>query len=785
MSIGSRIIVAVGLLTTLLAWQLATGAATAWRETGRAAEQQRLSIISGQLITSAGRLAVERGLVNGLLANPTGATPAQKQRIATERAAGVAALNGALGRLPSIDAAGFVGPRSALLKLQEAVDRALAGNGPAPSSQSWFAAATAEIDALVALRRRIDSRASNQSAVTRLLAVRDRLAEIAEYAGRERGIMNGLIARDARVDPALLFALGQLSGTIDGAWSVVLSRDPDESVQLSAALDAAKKAWFETFAPLRRLTIAAAEERSAWPASPPVWFAASSQAIDAILDAQAAAAADVGLVLQNEQSQMDRTLQIAGSLLILAAAVSAGMVWYLRTRVLRPLARSIEALFDLAAGKLDIDLPAPAGNNEIARLQTATVHFRETARQARAMAAAQIELREEADAARGEAIRQIGDMIENVSEQAIQGVRGMTQEMSELAGRVNRGAGTIAANSGAAAIDADAAQRGAEAATESAQELSNAIGEIAQQMERSAASTRDAVISSEKAQSLFAALSTSVAEIGEVAGLITEVAGRTNLLALNATIEAARAGEAGRGFAVVASEVKNLAQETGRSTARIVQRIAAIDASTRDALAAVDGITKSVSDLSMISGAVAAAIEQQSAATSAISLSVSNSSQAAGRVSLRVADMKAETQACAAVSGQMASISANVDDSVGELKTTLVRLMRTRVADLDRRSEHRINVRLAAVLRHSTGVLNGEVVDVSAAGARFIAATAENWPQGGDLRLAISGLPECQVTLIRRSQQLLQVAFVYASEDQRAEMSRSLAKLPQRSQVAA
>lgn len=51
-------------------------------------------------------------------------------------------------------------------------------------------------------------------------------------------------------------------------------------------------------------------------------------------------------------------------------------------------------------------------------------------------------------------------------------------------------------------------------------------------------------------------------EIGQIIGMIDEIAFQTNLLALNAGVEAARAGESGRGFAVVASNVRALAQRS-------------------------------------------------------------------------------------------------------------------------------------------------------------------------------------------------------------------------------
>ncbi|MBI3398619.1 MAG: nitrate- and nitrite sensing domain-containing protein [Deltaproteobacteria bacterium] len=83
-------------------------------------------------------------------------------------------------------------------------------------------------------------------------------------------------------------------------------------------------------------------------------------------------------------------------------------------------------------------------------------------------------------------------------------------------------------------------------------------------------------------------------EIGNIIGVINEIADTTNLLALNAFILAAQAGEHGKGFAVIADEVKALAERTTSKTKEIAVLVGEVQ----------DGVSAAVNSMGLSSAKV-------------------------------------------------------------------------------------------------------------------------------------------------------------------------------------
>ncbi|OAN51283.1 chemotaxis protein [Paramagnetospirillum marisnigri] len=350
-----------------------------------------------------------------------------------------------------------------------------------------------------------------------------------------------------------------------------------------------------------------------------------------------------------EKAELNKVLMALIGFGLGATVLSVFGIRSILTRVItRPIGRMTTLMAKLADGDTSVEIEAIERNDEVGDMARTVQVFKEHMLDADRLRASQEEDRIRAAHDRDLAMRQMADSFEGTVkakvaevEASTSGIRGTAHSM---ANRSEKSGGRSLEVGEAAEITTERAA----AVSEATRKLALSINEIAQQVGESSRIAQQAVSDVNTTASQMTGLSQAVQAIGNVVQLINDIAAQTNLLALNATIEAARAGEAGKGFAVVANEVKNLANQTAKATEEISVQVAAVQGSTREMTASIQGVVEIIRTIDSISSAIATAVQHQESTTHDIASNIDEVAHQAGEVSRSVTDLsKASAMSCA------------------------------------------------------------------------------------------------------------------------------------------
>ena len=363
---------------------------------------------------------------------------------------------------------------------------------------------------------------------------------------------------------------------------------------------------------------------------------------------------------------------------LLSIVVGIAMAWLIVRVVARPMAAMTDAMRRLATGDTSVVIPAVGQTDEIGQMAGAVQVFKdaglekhrleikagETQRQA-----ADERVRNEADRAaitrqQEHVVESIGQGLENLSNGALTfrigqafaadydklrvDFNGAMEKLQDTMVVVAANTSAIRSGTGEITSAADDLSRRTEQQAASLEETAAALDEITATVRKTAEGSKHArdVVGAAKTDAersgqivrqaieAMAAIEKSSDQIGQIIGVIDEIAFQTNLLALNAGVEAARAGDAGRGFAVVASEVRALAQRSADAAKEIKALISASSGHVEQGVdlvgqtgKALERIVSQVAEINGIVGEIAASAQEQATGLDQVNTAVNQMDQ--------------------------------------------------------------------------------------------------------------------------------------------------------------
>ena len=253
--------------------------------------------------------------------------------------------------------------------------------------------------------------------------------------------------------------------------------------------------------------------------------------------------------------------------------------------------------------------------------------------------------------------------ISSSTEEMAAGAHEQSSQTGEVASAVEEMTKTIIENARNATSAADTARHARHAAEQGGtvvKETVDGMRAIAEVVRTSASTVQE--------------LGTSSDQIGEIIGVINDIADQTNLLALNAAIEAARAGEQGRGFAVVADEVRKLAERTTKATKEIAAMIKKIQADTGGAVAAMERGTRQVDDGIQLADRAGKALEEIVSVSQKVTDMVTQIAAASEEQSTTSEMISKNVEAISTVTGETASGTQQIARTAEDLNRLTMQL---------------------------------------------------------------------------------------------------------------
>ena len=375
-----------------------------------------------------------------------------------------------------------------------------------------------------------------------------------------------------------------------------------------------------------------------------------------------------GAYLDDLDAKLAPIAWLLGLSILGIAVISGAVAWMIGRSISKPLGLLGARMQAITDGKLDGDIPGVGRGDEIGAMAATVQIFKDNAVRIRDLEQAEAQVEARAATERRAAMEDIASDFERSVNGIVRSVTTAAAGMQTTAQSMTATASDASARAATVGAASESASNNVGTVAAAAEELSSSVAEISRQVARSSEIASKAVGDAERTNATVQALSTGAEKIGEVVKLIHSIAAQTNLLALNATIEAARAGESGRGFAVVASEVKALANQTAKATEEISAQVAAMQASTSEAVHSIGGITGTIAQMSEITLSISSAIDQQGDATREIARNIQSVATGSTEISAHIGGVTSAAAATGTAASDVLSSARELDNQSGMLR---------------------------------------------------------------------------------------------------------------------